>query len=176
MTTRIPIDGDSRDGHGQPVYLVANGDLRLSANVECWPVQERFEESVSAAVAALGRRVVRAHPFDRAAIRAPQNTPRIRLLHANLAPGHVRELVPSTRTPCERALLGRGEEPIACAVACDDPEARAIDVRDPCVGPRAAPDCGVDAAPRQRPADGTVGLERDELGSASRRDHEAAER
>ena len=64
MTTRSPIDGDSRDGHGQPVYLVANGDLRLSANVECWSVQERFEAAVSEVVAALGRRVVRAHAFD----------------------------------------------------------------------------------------------------------------
>jgi hypothetical protein len=64
MTTRIPIDGDSRDGRGQSVYLVANGDLRLSANVECWPVQERFEASVTEAVVALGRRVVRAHAFD----------------------------------------------------------------------------------------------------------------
>lgn len=63
MTTRSPIDDSSRAAD-HPVYLIANGVLRLSANVECWPVQERFEASVSETVAALGRRVVRAHAFD----------------------------------------------------------------------------------------------------------------
>jgi len=66
MTTSSPSDGDSRNGLAGPVYLVANGDLRLSANVECWPVQERFEQDVTRAVEALGRSVVRAHPVDAA--------------------------------------------------------------------------------------------------------------
>ena len=47
-----------------PVYLVANGDLRLSANVECWPVQRQLEDDVTRAIASLGREVVRAHAFD----------------------------------------------------------------------------------------------------------------
>jgi hypothetical protein len=47
-----------------PVYLVASGDLRLSANVECWPVQRELEDDVTRAIESLGRAVERAHPFD----------------------------------------------------------------------------------------------------------------
>src|SRR5258708_1690785 len=48
----------------EPVYLVANGDLRLSANQKCWPAQERAEEAVTAAIRAEGREVRRGHAFD----------------------------------------------------------------------------------------------------------------
>ncbi len=48
------------------IYLVANGDLRLSANRMCWPAQEQAEAAVTAAVERLGRRVKRGHPFDAA--------------------------------------------------------------------------------------------------------------
>ncbi|MGI9157006.1 MAG: hypothetical protein ACR2FG_10260 [Marmoricola sp.] len=48
------------------VYTVASGDLRPSANLECWPVQEGLEKSFAEAVGHLGRRVVRGHPFDEA--------------------------------------------------------------------------------------------------------------
>lgn len=48
------------------IYLVANGDLRLSANRMCWPAQEQAEAAVTAAVERLGRRVKRGHPFDSA--------------------------------------------------------------------------------------------------------------
>jgi hypothetical protein len=46
------------------VYTVASGDLRLSANTTCWPVQEQLEGDVAAAVAALGSTVRRGHPVD----------------------------------------------------------------------------------------------------------------
>jgi hypothetical protein len=46
------------------VYTVASGDLRLSANTACWPVQEQLEADVAAAVAALGSTVRRGHPVD----------------------------------------------------------------------------------------------------------------
>jgi hypothetical protein len=46
------------------VWTVASGDLRLSANVTCWPVQEQLEEHLGKAVASLGWSVRRAHPFD----------------------------------------------------------------------------------------------------------------
>jgi len=67
MTARPAPDGapPNPDGDGA-VFVVANGDLRPSANVECWPVQERLEADVRRAVESLGRRVVRAHPFDEA--------------------------------------------------------------------------------------------------------------
>lgn len=50
----------------QTVYLVASGDLRLSANQNCWPAQEAMENQVSAAVAREGWKVKRAHPYDAA--------------------------------------------------------------------------------------------------------------
>jgi hypothetical protein len=50
----------------EPIYLVANGDLRLSANRMCWPAQQRVEDAVIAAARREGRAVVRAHPVDAA--------------------------------------------------------------------------------------------------------------
>lgn len=46
------------------VYLVASGDLRLSANQNCWPAQEAMEKQIIAAVAREGAKVKRAHPYD----------------------------------------------------------------------------------------------------------------
>ena len=46
------------------IALVANGDLRLSANQTCWPEQERMEEALAEAVGKLGGRVIRAHGYD----------------------------------------------------------------------------------------------------------------
>src|SRR4051812_8878935 len=48
----------------KPVVLVANGDLRLSANQKCWPAQERAEEAVMAAIRAAGAGVRRGHAYD----------------------------------------------------------------------------------------------------------------
>src|SRR5947209_12944188 len=45
------------------VQLIANGDLRLSANQKCWPEQARMEEALGKAVADLGYELVRAHPY-----------------------------------------------------------------------------------------------------------------
>ena len=47
-------------------YLVASGDLRPSANIRCWPTQERLEEDVRAALGALGWSSHRVHDFDAA--------------------------------------------------------------------------------------------------------------
>ncbi|MGA2174297.1 MAG: fucose isomerase [Verrucomicrobiota bacterium] len=48
------------------VYLMANGDLRLSANQKCWPVQAKMEALLAKSLQAEGWTCVRAHPFDRA--------------------------------------------------------------------------------------------------------------
>ena len=48
----------------QTVYLVASGDLRLSANRKGWPAQEAMERQVIAAVEREGAQVMRAHAFD----------------------------------------------------------------------------------------------------------------
>src|SRR5262245_52480237 len=45
-------------------YLLANGDLRLSANQKCWPEQAKMEAILGKALKAEGWTVVRAHPFD----------------------------------------------------------------------------------------------------------------
>lgn len=45
------------------VYLVASGDLRLSANQVCWPAQAAMEAALTKALTAAGATVVRAHPF-----------------------------------------------------------------------------------------------------------------
>jgi hypothetical protein len=47
-------------------HLIANGDLRASANQKCWPEQARIEALVIAALKAEGAKVVRAHPYDKA--------------------------------------------------------------------------------------------------------------
>ena len=48
------------------ILLVANGDLRQSANEVCWPAQHAMEQTLTAAVAKLGFKVVRAHPYKAA--------------------------------------------------------------------------------------------------------------
>lgn len=46
------------------VYLVASGDLRLSANQVCWHAQAAMEKQVIAAVEREDWQVKRAHPYD----------------------------------------------------------------------------------------------------------------
>jgi hypothetical protein len=46
------------------IYLVASGDMRLSANQKCWPAQSSMEAALTAAVHSFGYRGRRAHPFQ----------------------------------------------------------------------------------------------------------------
>ncbi len=46
------------------VTLIANGDLRLSANRKCWPAQAAMEAQVTAAFAREGAGVERGHAYD----------------------------------------------------------------------------------------------------------------
>jgi L-fucose isomerase-like protein len=46
------------------ILLFASGDLRESANKICWPAQAELEKSLTKAIAARGRSVRRAHPYD----------------------------------------------------------------------------------------------------------------
>lgn len=48
------------------VYLVSSGDLRLSANQQCWAEQAKMEAALGKAIKAEGWTVVRAHPYDKA--------------------------------------------------------------------------------------------------------------
>jgi L-fucose isomerase-like protein len=64
FTSSIPHLSQELTADPGVAYLVASGDLRLSANQTCWPAQEIMEEKVIAACQSLGLRVVRAHPYD----------------------------------------------------------------------------------------------------------------
>ena len=46
------------------ILLVASGDLRETANRECWPAQVEMEAKISAAFASEGYTISRAHPYD----------------------------------------------------------------------------------------------------------------
>lgn len=46
------------------VFIVASGDLRPQANLDCWPAQAAMEADLFAAIEALGFEPVRAHPYD----------------------------------------------------------------------------------------------------------------
>ena len=46
------------------IFMVASGDLRLSANQKCWPAQKSLEDALTSAICSLGYKVHRAHPFD----------------------------------------------------------------------------------------------------------------
>jgi hypothetical protein len=48
------------------VYLISNGDLRLSANQKCWAAQEKMEAILTRAVRSEGWKLVRAHHYDKA--------------------------------------------------------------------------------------------------------------
>jgi hypothetical protein len=46
------------------IVLLANGDLRLSANQKCWPAQAEVESKLIKAIEKEGRKVVRGHAVD----------------------------------------------------------------------------------------------------------------
>jgi hypothetical protein len=48
------------------LLLIANGDLRLSANQKCWAEQAKMEALITRAIEAEGWKVDRAHPYDKA--------------------------------------------------------------------------------------------------------------
>ena len=60
----LPEVAQRPDALEKTVYTVASGDLRLAANVNCWPTQQRLEADFSAAVRRLGLGVQRGHGID----------------------------------------------------------------------------------------------------------------
>lgn len=62
----IPELSEVTEAAEDEVLLVANGDLRLSANQNCWPAQKEMEDALGKAVADCGFRLRRAHPVKRA--------------------------------------------------------------------------------------------------------------
>lgn len=63
---RMPVLVEPPQAEPNTVYLVANGDLRPSANETCWPAQQQLESDLTAAITSLGWRVQRGHAFDEA--------------------------------------------------------------------------------------------------------------
>jgi hypothetical protein len=55
----------ARANISKKVWLVANGDLRLSANQKCWPEQEKMEAVLAKGLKKERWSVVRAHGFDK---------------------------------------------------------------------------------------------------------------
>lgn len=60
----FPTEPQAPPAAPNTVYTVASGDLRLAANVTCWPTQQRFEADLTRAVESFGWQVRRAHGID----------------------------------------------------------------------------------------------------------------
>ncbi len=63
-TYQIPQTASPPTLSPNEAFLVASGDLRLSANQTCWPAQAEMEQQITSAFAAEGVSVNRAHPYD----------------------------------------------------------------------------------------------------------------
>src|SRR6266545_485364 len=63
-TYLIPEPAISAKASPNEIYLVASGDLRLSANQVCWPAQADMEQKICDAFAEEGLTIKRAHPYD----------------------------------------------------------------------------------------------------------------
>ena len=63
-TYQIPKMASPLAVNPHEVFLVASGDLRLSANQTCWPAQADMEEKIVATFASESFTVKRAHPYD----------------------------------------------------------------------------------------------------------------
>lgn len=61
---QLPAPREYPSAEPGAVYTVASGDLRLSANVTCWPTQQQLEADLTAAVESLGHKVIRGHQVD----------------------------------------------------------------------------------------------------------------
>lgn len=64
MVYQIPVIKHAAPIAADEALLIANGDLRLSANQGCWPAQEAAEQQIIVAFAREGIQVKRAHEYD----------------------------------------------------------------------------------------------------------------
>ncbi len=63
-TYTLPALSEPKPLKDNEAILIANGDLRLSANQVCWPAQEAMEKQVVAAFKKAGIKVIRGHAYD----------------------------------------------------------------------------------------------------------------
>ncbi len=66
MNYQIPQVDSPLAANPNEIFLVASGDLRLSANQTCWPAQAEMERQILVALNAEGFTVKRAHAYDEA--------------------------------------------------------------------------------------------------------------
>lgn len=62
---RFPEVTTRKAAGAQDVIVLANGDLRSSANVKCWPAQKEMEAALEVAIKGAGCQPTRGHEFDR---------------------------------------------------------------------------------------------------------------
>ena len=63
-TYQNPIKNPQLTVNPNEIFLLASGDLRLSANQTCWPAQLEMEQQINKVFVAEGWTVKRAHPYD----------------------------------------------------------------------------------------------------------------
>ena len=61
---QLPIVTEPEPIRDEEIILVTSGDLRLSANQECWPAQAEMETKLRAVFEKEGYHVLRGHPYD----------------------------------------------------------------------------------------------------------------
>jgi len=61
---QLPVITEPEPIRDDEIILVTSGDLRLSANQECWPAQAEMEKKLRAVFEKEGYHVLRGHPYD----------------------------------------------------------------------------------------------------------------
>jgi len=64
MSYQLPSITEPKPLKPNEIILVTSGDLRLSANKECWPAQKAMEEKVGKVFEKEGYKIIRGHPYD----------------------------------------------------------------------------------------------------------------
>lgn len=64
LTQTLPSVSQKITAGNNEILMVTNADLRESANLACWPVQQKYEAKLHDALSSLGYRMKRAHPID----------------------------------------------------------------------------------------------------------------
>jgi len=64
MSYSIPEITEPEPLEENKIVLVSSGDLRLSANQQCWPAQKKMEDKIKTVFEKEGYSIVRGHPYD----------------------------------------------------------------------------------------------------------------
>ncbi|MFP2515590.1 signal transduction protein [Buttiauxella agrestis] len=64
LTQTLPSVSQKITAGNNEILMVTNADLRESANLACWPVQQKYEAKLHDALSSLGYSMKRAHPID----------------------------------------------------------------------------------------------------------------